>query len=414
MNSNPSSLFLQNYSPPGYYHTEDEKHTNDDEEVSSHSMSDYLGALVRQMDLEKNEKKYVFNSELYLKGDNFLLGVCKLFDGTIRNHKNGNACVVNKLKSVGEIENETLSKLEQQTIKLIQNNPENSEKIKEEYGEKLHAQVYDFIVNQKKGGMEGKGMKKDEFDRYDKLGKIVSIYFSQPGPTIVPFEQVIPNKDDRDFLAKCMDVACHVDLIEPFLEIAFDKIQFLNDRFNNIVVTAAFAHNVITYVHPKLDGNGRSARLACNSMLAIHGFWPILAPEEGKYYDAVSADMAASPRVDDVKECKISVLHLASFIIEFQLSNPCYECGKTGCTLKCSSCHYMYYCSKECQKKNWKHHKSFCQTNHNILGHFIEIRNAHIEQAKIFLTNYNDFRKLCIPIITFDLFRKSVEDFFPF
>ena len=37
--------------------------------------------------------------------------------------------------------------------------------------------------------------------------------------------------------------------------------------------------------------------------------------------------------------------------------------------LKCSGCNCTYYCSKECQKKGWKYHKSTCK-NLKIDGGF--------------------------------------------
>ena len=39
----------------------------------------------------------------------------------------------------------------------------------------------------------------------------------------------------------------------------------------------------------------------------------------------------------------------------------CKVCAKSGIKLKvCSGCHYVKYCSKECQSKDWASHKAFC------------------------------------------------------
>jgi tetratricopeptide (TPR) repeat protein len=38
----------------------------------------------------------------------------------------------------------------------------------------------------------------------------------------------------------------------------------------------------------------------------------------------------------------------------------CWLCGKAG-TFTCSRCSMAHYCSRECQLKNWKAHKTFCQ-----------------------------------------------------
>mmetsp|Transcript_25566 Transcript_25566/g.41930 ORF Transcript_25566/g.41930 Transcript_25566/m.41930 type:complete len:164 (+) Transcript_25566:3-494(+) len=36
----------------------------------------------------------------------------------------------------------------------------------------------------------------------------------------------------------------------------------------------------------------------------------------------------------------------------------CHQCGTSGCyTMKCSRCRTVPYCSRTCQKKNWKFHK---------------------------------------------------------
>ena len=50
--------------------------------------------------------------------------------------------------------------------------------------------------------------------------------------------------------------------------------------------------------------------------------------------------------------------------LEEFLEKRCAQCGKKktdGCRLmKCSSCRQVYYCSEECQKKNWRRHKRRC------------------------------------------------------
>lgn len=45
-------------------------------------------------------------------------------------------------------------------------------------------------------------------------------------------------------------------------------------------------------------------------------------------------------------------------IVAYQM---CANCGKTDSLKSCSSCKKTYYCSKECQKKDWKAHKSSCK-----------------------------------------------------
>jgi len=38
----------------------------------------------------------------------------------------------------------------------------------------------------------------------------------------------------------------------------------------------------------------------------------------------------------------------------------CYNCKKEGNLHRCSSCYSVRYCSRECQKQNWKIHKPAC------------------------------------------------------
>ncbi|VDB82936.1 unnamed protein product [Peniophora sp. CBMAI 1063] len=38
------------------------------------------------------------------------------------------------------------------------------------------------------------------------------------------------------------------------------------------------------------------------------------------------------------------------------------ECGAEECTLECSKCRLTRYCSPECQREDWKYHKSICGT----------------------------------------------------
>lgn len=43
--------------------------------------------------------------------------------------------------------------------------------------------------------------------------------------------------------------------------------------------------------------------------------------------------------------------------------NFCSYCCKENCTQKCSKCHKAYYCNSECQKSDWKAHKTICKAD---------------------------------------------------
>ena len=38
----------------------------------------------------------------------------------------------------------------------------------------------------------------------------------------------------------------------------------------------------------------------------------------------------------------------------------CSDCGKDGAK-KCGACGEAYYCSRQCQRRDWKKHKAECQ-----------------------------------------------------
>ena len=58
------------------------------------------------------------------------------------------------------------------------------------------------------------------------------------------------------------------------------------------------------------------------------------------------------------------------------LPNPklCKNCGTPGCKFKCA-CKQGYYCSRKCQKKDWKKHKEECAMVH--CGSVKEARREH-------------------------------------
>ena len=64
--------------------------------------------------------------------------------------------------------------------------------------------------------------------------------------------------------------------------------------------------------------------------------------------------------------CGSTPLDLASLfnyedVVERINSYCCGVCKKTGKMFKCSRCKGVYYCSRECQKKDWPVHKNDCE-----------------------------------------------------
>lgn len=66
---------------------------------------------------------------------------------------------------------------------------------------------------------------------------------------------------------------------------------YRTDRTSHPILKAAWLHNRFTYIHPFLDGNGRTGRLLQDFALMEGGFFPTGIPTSKRddYYDALSA-----------------------------------------------------------------------------------------------------------------------------
>lgn len=49
-----------------------------------------------------------------------------------------------------------------------------------------------------------------------------------------------------------------------------------------------------------------------------------------------------------------------SEVFVYKETGVCNQCGKFPCLKRCSGCQMVYYCDKNCQKKDWKTHKPHC------------------------------------------------------
>src|SRR6266536_2388050 len=71
----------------------------------------------------------------------------------------------------------------------------------------------------------------------------------------------------------------------------------------------------------------------------------------------------------------------------------CYVCQKPTNT-RCSKCHQTYYCSKECQKIDWKEHKKSCgnplvvETDETIDEYEEYFMQKFINNMKLYMDTY--------------------------
>ena len=414
------------YQSPGYYRRDDERHTAnpaDDGGLGDlpYSMGDVLESMVRTVrwtidydggggggstSREEKEPNLRLDFPYTINGEtSWLLGISKALSPTatfevdsksrlyapifideesrefakegftvetscIRNRDYPQfICSVRNAQTLGEDDLTRLKEMESRA----ENCPteESIRELRDEIGKEMTEANRDFMVARKMGGPEGKGLTEEEFDKFENLERLAVAYSNQKpeaeegnpeSARIFPIETFIPKEEDRLFLGRIIDFKTHPALIKHQLALFSLNTEKMIAMGENVVKVAALAHNAICYVHPRHDGNGRTARLACNFLLVSHGLWPICNSPE--YYEAVTDDMKRTVRRDEMTDedspFGMNVINMIAFISAFQFSKPCYECGKVGCTLTCGSCKYVSYCSKECQSKNWKDHKPFC------------------------------------------------------
>ena len=60
--------------------------------------------------------------------------------------------------------------------------------------------------------------------------------------------------------------------------------------------------------------------------------------------------------------------HIQMMRTKVEMVVPCASCLSRTARLTCSMCWAVKYCSKECQKKAWKKHKSVCREISIFIG----------------------------------------------
>ena len=78
----------------------------------------------------------------------------------------------------------------------------------------------------------------------------------------------------------------------------------------------------------------------------------------------------------------------ATFEAVGTVAKVCKCCGAANATLKCAVCLSVYYCSPECQKKDWKEgggnrHKIQCAALTEARARYVEKAKMEIEEKMV-------------------------------
>ena len=131
--------------------------------------------------------------------------------------------------------------------------------------------------------------------------------------------------------------------------------------FNTIDTQAAQARSMVV-IHPFMDGNGRLSRVMAVWALARHGwrkelcFIPLFGQRacisRRQYIQSIRAGRTcpcSEQSPDTLQKC------------EARCCSGCHREESGGEKfLSCSRCSIVRYCSRRCQKRDWKRHKLLC------------------------------------------------------
>lgn len=107
----------------------------------------------------------------------------------------------------------------------------------------------------------------------------------------------------------------------------------------------------------------------CNEKLEVKSTWKCYACGEGnieRLHDHVVAmknfNFNAIALLCNNPECRMHINKEAADHFKDELSSDCcWSCYKQHPEYRCSKCHQALYCSRDCQKENWRKHKIKCK-----------------------------------------------------
>jgi Fic family protein len=116
---------------------------------------------------------------------------------------------------------------------------------------------------------------------------------------VLDVHELVMSKIAKDFAGRIRNVPVRItgaNFTPPSVakvpEMLTELIDFVNEnplKLNDVLLTSLFHHRFV-WIHPFIDGNGRTVRLVMNLLLMRKGYPPaiILKTDRKKYYDALN------------------------------------------------------------------------------------------------------------------------------
>ena len=154
----------------------------------------------------------------------------------------------------------------------------------------------------------------------------------------------------------------------------------MSDRKHGIRDFKTWCRNVI----PKFNHT--------HTFVSLNTSIPLLIKKSEHKYDHVKSNCFYMTRMGKNNEIKINPVQNTDLLICF---NCCGPGGKFEIEGRCSQCKLAVYCSKQCQKRDWKEHKELCpifksaiedqserQSRDHIMNSYLKYKNGKmIENA---------------------------------